>query len=211
MNRIRMNDCIDKIQTLGRTLRKVVQAIRLEYIGEQEAVQLAPFRHWLSIECKNYVTIRQKQQLVADAKENVYLASIGDVGMEMDIHPKNKKAVGERLALLALGHVYGKEIICDAPRAKKTYRTGNKIYVEFDHIGEGLYMDQQRLIPLKVLDEEGKEVPFECGMAGDVLQVELKTEEMKKVQLAFAWTNWYSINIYNSAGIPAFPFKSDFM
>ncbi len=83
-------------------------------------VQLPGFRKWLMDETENqYPIIRKCQQQVADTVENAYLCSISDAGEEVDIHPKNKKIVGERLALLAKNYVYHTPCMCEAPRAIK--------------------------------------------------------------------------------------------
>lgn len=171
------------------------------------AVQVAPFRHWMGIECQSFATIRKKQQLAAERTPEVYLASIGDVGMEMDIHPKDKKTVGERLALLALGHVYGRKLLCDAPVAVNGTRNGKTIQVEFRNAGEGLYVDESKRLPLNVFDSDNCEIPAAYKVMDDVLQLYLQTEGKRKVRIAFACTNWYEMNLFNSAGIPAFPFE----
>ena len=175
------------------------------------AVQLAPFRHWLGIDAGDYVTLRQKQADVAKEKEQVYLASIGDVGMELDIHPKDKKTVGERLALLALGHGYGRELLCEAPAVKCVSRSsdGTEIEIKFDHAGEGLYLEKDRELPLQILDDAGNALPFRYEASGDVLKITLREKTDRPLKVLFARTNWYSVNLYNSAGIPAFPFACE--
>lgn len=52
---------------------------------------------------------------------------MGDTGMQWDNHPKNKKSIGNRLVLLARGHVYGKNLLCDPPEffsAERIFRKG---------------------------------------------------------------------------------------
>ncbi len=197
------------------------------------AVQLAPFRHWNGFDAKDYVTLRQKQKEVADRKPGVFLASIGDAGMEWDIHPKDKKTVGERLALLALGHVYGHEILCEAPAVGGISRTAEKLCVKFEHAGEGLHTDGPGALPLQIVDREGRQIPFTYEICGDTLQIGLaddtgalpgggdpsvKAEPAAApgkaqggVKVRLGWSNWYVMNLYNSAGIPAFPFESDWV
>lgn len=71
-------------------------------------IQLPGYKAWMQINNNDFVTIRNCQEKVADHVPNVYLASISDVGEEYDIHPKNKKIVGHRLALLARKYIWGK-------------------------------------------------------------------------------------------------------
>lgn len=222
------------------------------------AVQLAPFRHWNGIDARDYVTLRQKQKDVADQKQGVYLACIGDAGMEWDIHPKDKKTVGERLALLALCHVYGHELLCEAPAVREIHRSAGEICVRFDHAGEGLYVDESKKLPLQIVDREGRQVPFTCKVCADTLKILLASgggrmpgaaeaesgmadgmpgaaeagsgtadgtpgEQLNgaepcscggpqgSVKLRLGQTNWYVMNLFNSAGIPAFPFESGWL
>ena len=57
---------------------------------------------------------------------------------EMDIHPKNKKIVGHRLALLAKGHIYGEKILCDAPMFSKYKKVKAGIELYFTNADGGL-------------------------------------------------------------------------
>lgn len=66
------------------------------------------------------------------------MASIMDIGMEKDIHPKNKKDVGERLALLARSKVYGEHILCESPEAVHAKREDDVIEIQFLNSGTGL-------------------------------------------------------------------------
>ena len=75
-------------------------------------VQLAPFSYWMQIYEMNWGELRMAQGAVSSGEKNVYITSIADCGDEDDIHPKDKKTVGERLALLALGRVYGRRALC---------------------------------------------------------------------------------------------------
>ena len=77
--------------------------------------QLAPFGEVVGNGGREYPKIREQQDKVTNRLKDVFCASIGDVGDLYDIHPKEKKPVGERLALLARGHVYHENLLCDAP------------------------------------------------------------------------------------------------
>ena len=69
---------------------------------------------------------------------NTGMAVTIDIGEARDIHPRNKQDVGKRLALWALASVYGEDITATGPIYKSCKRDGNRVIVEFDHVGGGL-------------------------------------------------------------------------
>jgi len=167
-------------------------------------VQLAPFRQWLLCFGSQYPRIRNIQHWVSKNVANTWMASIGDVGMEWDIHPKNKLAVGHRLALLARGHVYGEQILCDAPELEYAQKEDDRILLHFAH-AEGLHIAADALQALVGTDTSGE--------SREITDVQIKDDTLilpnchDITALAFAQTDYYEVNLYNAAGIPALPFE----
>ena len=168
-------------------------------------VQLPGFRSWLACESKGYPLIRQAQQQVCDADENAYLCSISDLGEEWDIHPKNKRDVGVRLALLALQHLYGADLDADPPRCREVLRQGSRIVLRFDHAGSGLCIRGDSVSALSVR-AEGSAVSCSCTAEENRLMIQLPENCDGPLEINFAGEGWYLVNLYNSAGIPAIPF-----
>ena len=162
-------------------------------------VQLAPFEAWLGESGETYPTLRACQQRVAERVPGVYLCSSGDAGMPWDIHPKHKRPIGERLALLARGHVYGEDILCDAPVLKAVHREGSRVILSFEH-GDGLVIRGDLLNALRV---NGQVCP--AKVEGECLVIDLPMAKHWKIE--FAWQGYYEVNLYNAAGIPALPFR----
>ena len=155
-------------------------------------VQLAPFGAWYQETGERYPEIRRAQQNVADTVPGVYLASNGDAGMRWDIHPKHKRPVGERLALLTLQQ--------EAPRATGcNWATSTTFEISFVH-ADGLHWSSDDRSCLAVTPQ-----PEETRLAAGCLQFQWK-KPPEHVQVAFAQTSYYEINLYNGAGIPALPF-----
>ena len=169
-------------------------------------VQLPGFERWLESVNHDYVTIRQAQQQVADETESVYLCAIGDVGERYDIHPKDKKTVGTRLALLALSHLYGQLVLGDAPRLRTAHRDGGSILLCFDHAGDGLRVQGDALEAL-TLRANGDALAYTWEILGDTMRITPKQIPDAVITVSHAWTAWYQINLLNSAGIPALPFE----
>ena len=86
----------------------------------------------------NWATLResQRQAILADAHAD--LVSTLDLGEHHDIHPKNKRPVGERLAEAAWAKVYGKKDAAVGPRLKSVTRDGAKVTLSFEHAKAGL-------------------------------------------------------------------------
>lgn len=169
-------------------------------------VQLPGFGDWMGLGPNDYVTIRACQQQVTEEDEYAWLCSIGDVGDEHDIHPKVKQPVGERLALLALRHAYGRDVLADAPRAIEATREDSRIEVSFEHAGEGLVVEGDAINALDVL-VDGEAVSFSAHAEDNRLVIELEEPVADDVCIRFAQANWFCINLYNSAHIPALPFE----
>lgn len=171
-------------------------------------VQLAPFGEWLGNTGKEFPRIRSQQHLAAKLIDGVWLASIMDAGMERDIHPKTKRAAAERLALLALGKVYGKSVLCDAPEAVGVRWEKERITVYFSHAGDGLYCTGEGNPAGIVLLTDGKETDFQAEIRDCRLIIHTSDLNVyRHVQLDYARLPYVEADIYNSAGLCAKPFS----
>ncbi|HJD45982.1 MAG TPA: sialate O-acetylesterase [Candidatus Mediterraneibacter norfolkensis] len=177
-------------------------------------VQLAPFEEWLGCEGEKFPIIRQAQKDVADEEKNVYLISTSDAGMRYDIHPKKKRPIGERLALCAQKHVYGMQLLADAPVISKAFVSGGNIIVEFAGDGEKLEILGDEIQDLKMLKKVSGEKwePFceegKIYTEGKKLIIPINIEVANdRFRLEFAQSGYYKVNLYNEAGIPAMPFS----
>lgn len=165
-------------------------------------VQLAPFEQG-----KNYPELRCQQENVEKTVKDAYMISIPDIGMKQDIHPKNKHDVGYRLALKALGKVYGKDVICDAPYADKAELQGNDIILHFADCND-IIISGGALNAMKIISEDGPVKMKSCAIDGDVLTLRTDSAgEKKHLRVEYAWTPYHEVNLYNEGGLPAKPFK----
>lgn len=172
-------------------------------------VQLPGFEKWMDNDRKNeYPIIRQCQQDTADTVANVHLCSISDAGEQIDIHPKNKKVVGERLALLARKYAYGEDILADAPRMESVTRKKNIVTITWNNAGDGIVVKGNKVEGLHVFAGE-EENAYTFTVAENKLVLQMEQVEDEPLEVKFARTSWYQVNLYNSAGIPAIPFETD--
>lgn len=170
-------------------------------------VQLPGYYSWFGFGNVDYATIRECQKDSVDGDENAYLCSISDAGEEFDIHPKNKKVVGERLALLAEKYLYGMDILADAPRLKAATRENSRIVLSFENAEGGLSVDGDQVNALVVTDGD-KEIAYTAEVSGEELILNLHGDILDSIKIKFARDSWYLVNLYNQAGIPAIPFET---
>ena len=169
-------------------------------------VQLPGFAYQLDAASRDYPAIRRCQQEAVDGDPRAWLCSISDAGEEHDIHPKDKRTVGNRLALLAERYIFEKDILADPPRCVSARRDGTAIVLTFDHAGSGLRIMGGALQALDI-SSEGEPLPHTCEVSGNDLRIALAGNVQAPVDIRFARTNWYRVNLYNDAGIPAIPFE----
>ncbi len=127
-----------------------------------------------------------------------------------DIHPKNKRDVGQRLALWALAKTYGqKDLIYSGPLFKSQTVDGNKIRLSFAHTADGLKSrDGQPLSEFEVAGEDGKFVPAAATIDGATVVVSAEGVAAPKFA-RFGWRTLANPNLVNSAGLPASPFQTE--
>jgi sialate O-acetylesterase len=133
-----------------------------------------------------------------------------DLGEWNDIHPDNKKDVGERLATAALKISYGENLIHSGPIFKSSEKQGNKIIIRFDHTGSGLVTnDGEGPAEFAIAGADKKFVWAKAKIEGDTIIV--WNEEIKNpVYVRYAWAdNPVNPNLYNKEGLPASPFRTN--
>jgi sialate O-acetylesterase len=126
-----------------------------------------------------------------------------------DIHPRNKQDVGHRLALLARNKTYGQAIVSTGPVFSNMKIKGNRIVLAFNHDDGGLVSkDGQPLTWFTIAGADGKFVPANARIVGDT--VEVSAAGIKDpAAVHFAWDETAQPNLFNGAGLPAEPFRTD--
>jgi sialate O-acetylesterase len=139
---------------------------------------------------------------------NTGQAVIIDIGEADNIHPKNKQEVGKRLALWALATVYGEDITYSGPLYKSMERDGSKIVLSFDHVDGGLVAEGGELKGFAIAGPDKQFVWADAKIDGD--KVVVSSPEVKEpAAVRYGWANNPPCNLYNKAGLPASPFRTD--
>jgi len=167
-----------------------------------------------------YARIRDAQRRALDIK-NSGMAVIIDIGEAGDIHPKNKRDVGARLAQWALAKDYGREIVSSGPLYKSHAIEGESIRIEFDNVGGGLMVGKKQGTAPTEEDAEGRLARFviagadrrwvwaDAKIDSDTVVVSSpQVDRPLAVRYAHS-ANPEGANLYNRDGLPASPFRTD--
>ncbi len=165
-------------------------------------VQISPHR-------SQNAEIRDAQLFTYKTVANTGMAVTTDNGDSMDIHPRNKKLVGDRLSLWALHNEYGKrDIVYSGPIYKTMKTEGNKIRIRFDFVDGGLMAKDGELKEFTIAGDDQNFVQAKAIIAGNEVVVWSDGID-KPLAVRFAWKNVPHPNLYNKAGLPASPFRTD--
>ncbi|MBN2103453.1 9-O-acetylesterase [bacterium] len=151
----------------------------------------------------------REAQLMALSCQSTGMAVTIDIGVAEDIHPRNKQDVGKRLALIALAKAYDLDVVDSGPVYRSMRREGRRIRILFDHVNGGLTAKSGG--PLKGFAIAGADQKFEWADAvieGDEVVVSTPSVE-NPVAVRYAWADNPECNLYNKAGLPASPFRTD--
>ena len=154
----------------------------------------------------NWARLRESQRKALAVPETAMAVGI-DLGEWNDIHPDNKKSVGERMALSALKLAYDKKLVSSGPMVNKAVKEGNEIWLSFEHVGGGLQsIDGEELREFAVAAYDKKFVWADARIKGDQIVVSSgKVRNPKYVR--YAWADNPDVNFYNKEGLPASPFE----
>ncbi|SFE80420.1 sialate O-acetylesterase [Chitinophaga sp. CF118] len=172
-------------------------------------VQLANFKDKKTEPAASDWAELREAQLQTLALPNTGMASAIDIGETKDIHPKNKQEVGRRLSLIARAQVYGEKIPYAGPVYLSKQIAGKKITVSFKYTDEGLQMKNGST--LKGFEIAGADKQFHWAQAkisGEHVIV-WSDEVPNPVAVRYSWADNPDGNLYNGAGLPASPFRTD--
>ncbi|BDI30166.1 9-O-acetylesterase [Capsulimonas corticalis] len=179
----------------------------------------------------NWAELREAQTMTSKNVKNSGEALAIDIGDGPDIHPKDKQDVGRRLALTALAKTYGQKVEYSGPEYKSYKVEGSKVRVSFDHLGGGLTVstvtplsdyltrtgaftptvDPSPTAAVKgfaVAGDDHKWYWADAVIDGDTIVLS-SPSVASPVAVRYAWANNPVTNLYNKAGLPAVPFRTD--
>jgi sialate O-acetylesterase len=201
----------DKMEALVRGWRKVWDEGDFPFYY----VEIAPFHYFDSrtrrVPSADALPEFWEAQTRALRIQNTGMAVITDLVDNLnDIHPIQKREVGERLANLALAKTYGeKNLVCYGPMFRSAKFRDGKAEISFSAVDGGLISkDGQPLTWFTIAGAGGKSVPAKAEISGNKVIVSADSVKEPKA-VRFAWDEGAQPNLFNKAGLPANPFRTD--
>lgn len=156
-----------------------------------------------------WAELREAQNIAAKKAGKAAVAVIIDAGDANDIHPKDKQTVGHRLGLAAMQIAYGKKGDFLSPLYHSMQVSGNRIRARFDNAAKGLLGRNGDLRGFAIAGSDRKFVWARAQVVGrDTVEV-WSPSVATPVAVRYAWSANPLCNLYNSAGLPASPFRTD--
>lgn len=180
----------------------------------------------------DWAELREAQAMAAETIDKCGMACIIDLGEAEDVHPVRKQEVGERLANLALVNDYGRKLTVNGPRFKSYTIHKGSISIRFSDIADGLRVipsgkfAEERYGKINVMPEmvakaeKGELCGFQIAGADrvwhwadariDGSEVIVSSPDVAQpIAVRYAWSANPICNLFNSAGLPAWPFRTD--
>ena len=151
---------------------------------------------------------RESQALAAASVPNSCLAVTIDTGDPDNIHPRDKQPVGDRLARCALANYYGKQVVYSGPTIESVERLPGSIRLHLAHTDGGLVVKGDKLEEFSIAGEDRKWYWADAQIEGDTIVVSSPSVPNPK-EVRYAWQSNPAATLFNGAGLPAAPFRTD--
>jgi sialate O-acetylesterase len=170
-------------------------------------VQIAPYSYGTPYSA---ALVREAQlQTYRHVPKTGIVVTTDITGDTTNIHPLDKLDVGERPARWALSQTYGRSgIVTSGPLYKSMDIKGNKAIIHFDFADDGLMKKGKELRDFVIAGEDHQFVPATAKIENNTVVVyNRKVKHPVAVRMGF--TNTDIPNLFNKAGLPASPFRTD--
>lgn len=151
---------------------------------------------------------RESQAIVAASVPNACLAVTDDTGDANSLHPKDKEPVGDRLARCALAKYYRKHIVFSGPTLATVRRMPGAIALSFKHADGGLAVQGNKLAGFAIAGDDRQWRWADARIEGNKVIV-WSPAVPHPTQVRYDWQTNPAATLFNGAGLPAGPFRTD--
>ena len=150
---------------------------------------------------------RDQQRRFLDTIPNLGMAVTSDHGDPTDVHPREKREIGRRLALWALAKTYGRQIEFSGPLPRHAKARGAVVEVVFDHATGGLRTsNQQPPTGFELAGQDGVFHPASVKLEGERAEVSAAAVPQPR-RVRYGWQPFSTGNLVNADGLPASTFQ----
>lgn len=169
-------------------------------------MQIAPFDYREGL---NSAYLREAQLKVSTTLPNIGMACILDIGEKDDIHPSNKKAGSDRLALMALEQTYGiKGINGLSPVFEKMNVSEGVVKLVFDHAPNGLTSFGKELRHFEVAGADKRFFPAKAFITREGITL-FSPSVPEPVSVRYAFKDFVVGDLFGVNGFPVSSFRTD--
>ena len=164
------------------------------------------FAQLSSLNRPSWPAFRDSQRRLAEGMDNVYMVVTHDVGDSLDVHPRRKRPVGERMARQALRNVYGfDDVQSEGPAAVRAYFNGSgEVVIEFDNATGLTTSNGMAPLTFELAGLDGIFAPAQARIDGNKV---ILNAQGTPLQARYAWQPFTRANLVNGAGLPASTFS----
>ena len=157
----------------------------------------------------DWAEMRESQALTVKTVPNTCLATTVDTGDPDNIHPIDKKEVGDRLAACALAGPYKQKVVWSGPTFAKMEKLKNgEVKIHFDHTDGGLVVKGDKTGEFQIAGADQKWYWADARVDGANVIVSSPSVP-SPLAVRYAWQANPLASLYNGAGFPAVPFRTD--
>jgi sialate O-acetylesterase len=171
-------------------------------------VQLPNWKNPYDPTGRNWAFFREAQAKTPALVDKSGMIVTLDLGDPEDIHPQDKRALGLRLARLALADTYGKPFITRAPSLQKWEVAGNRVLLDFGDAAKDLVTRGDELTGFEIAAADGV---FQTARAvrDDGIIAVSHSDMAAPAHVRYAWTNSPVPSLFHRNGLPVAPFRTD--
>jgi len=135
-------------------------------------------------------------------------AMVVTIDLPPSLHPREKDVVGHRLRLAADAIAYGRDVVYSGPLYRTMAVEDGRIRLKFEHAGGGLVAKGGPLAGFTIAGADRKFVDANARIDGETVVVR-SDQVANPVAVRYGWANVPECNLFNKAGLPASPFRTD--
>ena len=160
-----------------------------------------------SLNRRSWPRFRDSQRRMASQLEHTWMVVTTDLGDSLDVHYTNKKPVGERLAMQALHHSYGRNITSEGPVIERVEPVDGGLLLTFSN-AKGLHATDNRLIGFELAGADGIYYEAQATIVGtNQVRVTSAPSVPHPVSVRYAWQPFTRANLVNDKGLPCSTFE----